>query len=141
MVHEVFELRFGRPCKTTLWLSQKALDGIANFRRKGDPNGSFWKKIERYATNGFALYERGKPSPVLHEWDGVYRISDGTLFRLYGFYSDGRKSEFVVMDVALKKGTALSEPIRRQIDEIASIKRNGNWKKKVRDENYPRYTG
>jgi hypothetical protein len=140
MIHEVTEVRFGVRCKTTLWLSQKAREGIDDYRKKGDPDGAFWKKIKRYAINGFDLYERGRPSPVLFEWDGVFRVSTGTLFRLYGFYSGDSKSEFIVVDVALKRGMELSKSERSQIDEVARVRREGLWKK-VQNDNYPKYTG
>src|SRR5438552_6404933 len=102
-MHEVMEVDFGVVCKTRVWFSQSVHKDVAKFRRKGDPKGAFWMRLERAARNGFELYERGDPPMVVNEGNGVFRFGTrDSLFRLIGFYEADRKDNFIVPDCFTK---------------------------------------
>ena len=138
-MHDVRELKFGTPCKTALWFSAKAERDLGRFRKKGDPDKSFWKQLKRCSENGFALYEAGDWPKVKEEWDGAWRFGIRvSLFRLIGFYEDDSKASFIVIDAFFKSGQGLSDPERRRIDEVARIKRQALWRKVNDEQNFPR---
>ncbi|HEY3243767.1 MAG TPA: hypothetical protein VGM03_10490 [Phycisphaerae bacterium] len=136
-MHEVTEVNFGVPCNTRVWLSRSAERAIQKFRRKGDPDGSFWKRLKRWAQNGFRLHE-GPDGPIRLEWDGVYRVGPiDSLFRIIGFYENDSRAHFIGMDAFLKHGQQLTDGQKKRIDAVAAIKRDGNWRK-TENVRYPR---
>ena len=86
----------------------------------------FLKKVERYARAGFEHYTSSS-GPIRHEWDGVFRVGDGGLFRLIGFFAG---AEFIVIDGFLKKGQQLGNRERARIDRVADLKRSKAWRKR-----------
>jgi hypothetical protein len=137
-MEEVTEVPFGVPCKTRIWFSRRVQEEVARFRKKGDPNGAFWKRLKRHAENGLWTAEHGSPPPVQAEWDGVYRLGYvDTLFRIIGFYEDASKSDFIAIDAYLKKGRKLNDPQRERINYVAAVKKERRWKK-VNHVQYPR---
>jgi hypothetical protein len=130
-MHDVTEVPFGFPCKTHLWLSQRAQDEITHFRKRGDPNGAYWKRVARFAKDGFGLHDQGEFPPIRHEWDNVYRIGFvDSLFRLIGFYEDpSTKSDFIAIDAFLKKKKKLNRSERDRIDKVAEVRRLKQWRK------------
>jgi hypothetical protein len=130
-MYYVHLIPFRGSCQTRLWFSDRVLKDVAEYRRKGDPNGAFWKRLERCALAGFPLHERGSQPAVRYEWDGVYRVGFvDSLFRLIGFYEDGtNKTEFITIDSFLKRGQGLSAAERNRVDEVARVKRDGDWEK------------
>lgn len=130
-MHYVREIPFGVLCKTRIWFSDAVSRVVDQFRRKGDPDGRFWRHLRRCAQNGLWLYERGRPSPVIYEWDQVYRIGfDHSLFRIIGFYEDGsNKTSFIAIDAFLKRGQDLSQAEQERIDEVVRVKQNNLWRK------------
>ncbi len=138
-MHEVTEFPFGVPCKTRLWLSEKASREIHRFMRKGDPDGRVLKHLKRCAQQGFWLSEQGTRPSVKHEWSGVYRIGfDYSLFRLIGFYVDGtNKSEFVAIDAMMKHGQSLNAAEKQRINAVVKVKKSGGWRK-ASDGRFPR---
>jgi hypothetical protein len=137
-VIEVKLVTFPGHCGTRLWLSQRAAEGLAEFRKKGDPNGAFWKKVQRMARVGFRYYEGSRGMPIRPEGGGVYRIGiHGSLFRIVGFFKDESRSDFIGVDVFLKSGQDLSRSERDRIDAVAKVKQNGSWKE-VENGRYPR---
>ena len=137
-MHQVKEVDFECECQTRLWFSEAVQESVSEHRRKGDPNGAFWKKIKRYSQNGFGNYE-GSKQPVKPEWDGVFRVGTvDSLFRIYGFYEDGtNKKEFIAIDAFLKGGQKPNAAERQRIDRVVEVKKNRQWVK-VKDERYPR---
>ena len=128
-MYEVAEV-FGGACRTRLWLSQGAQKEIVRFRKKGDPNGAFWKRLKRFAETGFSLYERGNDPPIRSEWGGVYRIGTvDSLFRIIGFYADDSKADFIAIDAFLKKGQRLNQAEKERVNEVVRVKKDGDWKK------------
>ena len=130
-MHNVTEVPFGVPCQTRLWFSEKVTKEVAEFRKRGDPNGAFWKRVKRHAQNGFWLAERGNNPPIRHEWDRVYRIGFiDSLFRIIGFYEDeSEKRDFIAIDAFLKSGQDLNTAQRARIDEVARVRQEILWKK------------
>jgi hypothetical protein len=120
LVEELFP---GKPYKTRLWLSQRAIDELADYR--DNPPGRFLAKVKHYAKNGFGAYAN---STILkREWRGVWRIADGR-FRLIGFFeNDFTKGDFIALDAFLKRGQELSRAQRARIDKVADIKESGAW--------------
>src|SRR5438045_2979157 len=116
-MHQVTLINFGAPCKTRVWFSTAVTEEVGKFRKKGDPNGRFWKHLQRCAINGFEIYERGALPIVKLEWRGVYRVGfQHSLFRLIGFYEDGSsKASFIVIDAFLKRGQNLNASERARI--------------------------
>jgi hypothetical protein len=136
---DVHELRFRSRSETRIWFSEQAAKDVTRFRNRGDPNKTFWKRLERCAANGFALYEQGEWPMVKAEWSGVYRFGvRDSLFRLIGFYEDDSKQAFIVMDTLLKKGQALSAADRARTDAVAQIKKQKLWRKVSDEEDFPR---
>ncbi len=67
--------------------------------------------------------------PIRHEWDGVFRIGDESLFGVIGYFDvDG---SFLAIDAYLKSGTKLSAPQRKRIDDVAALKQNGLMVRRV----------
>jgi hypothetical protein len=129
-MHLVAEVPFGVTCKTKLWLSFAAAKDVDRFRRKGDPNGIFWKKVRRYCENGFEMYEISQWPPLVHEGDGVYRLGIiESMFRIIGFYGDGGKVEFIGIDTFLKKDQDLNATEKRRVKEVIRVKKARDWKK------------
>ena len=138
-MHDVREFRFETPSRTRLWFSDRAAKDIARFRRKGDPNRSFWKRVQRCAENGFANYEHGVWPIVKAEWDGIYRFGvRDSRFRMIGFYKDESKRDFIVMETLTKSGQNLSGPERGRVDVVAKIKKNHHWRMVYDEEDFPR---
>jgi hypothetical protein len=135
-MHEVEDLFEGMPCKTRLWVSPEALQGISDYlAKRPDEQGPLMKKLRYWTQAGF-VHQEGVGEPIKHEWDGAYRIGWG-LFRIVGFYEDETKANFIAVDAFLKKKQKLSGPERARIDEVARVKRDGDWKRKQPD-GYPR---
>ncbi|MBY0261204.1 MAG: hypothetical protein K2Q20_02605 [Phycisphaerales bacterium] len=94
--------------------------------RKEKHAGSFLKKLERYASEGFSVFV-GDGKPIRLEWDQVYRIGEkSSLFRLVGFHV-GNYSEFIAIDAYLKSDTKLNASERHRIDSVAAIRARGGW--------------
>jgi len=127
---EVIEQFPGEDCATRVWVTHPVADAIDDYvRSRGRIGRQFLDRLRRYADNGFSFYE-GAKHPIRSEWDGVYRIGHPIdLFRLIGFYVDGSKTEFVVVDAYTKKGQKLTGPERARIDRAAKIKRLVTWRR------------
>ncbi len=130
-MHYVAEVPFRVACKTRLWLSAAAQRDLIKYRKRKDPDGRFWKRIERGCQNGFATLEFGEWPPCRYEWDGVYRVGFiDSLFRLIGFYEDPKtKADFVVIDTLMKRGQDLGAADKAPIDEVARVKQERLWKR------------
>lgn len=115
--------------QTRVWITVSALEEFTKYQRQEQPQKKFIKKLKRYAKTGFSNFEGN--DPIRYEGNGVFRISDGSLFRLYGFYENDSKTDFIVIDALLKRKTKISSSIRKRIDKIAQIKRDKLWTKKV----------
>lgn len=128
---EVAELFPGQLFKTRVWVSEQATKEIERYVRRDREKGRrFLDKLERYAKNGFELYE-GDKSPIRPEWNGIFRIGEhSSLFRLCGFYENDKKSDFVIVDAFLKRGQKLSRNDIDRINEVARIKREDDWSRK-----------
>ena len=131
-MHKVSEIRLGEGCTTCLWFSEAVLETVAEFRKKGDPNGAFWKKLQRVAKAGFRLYQRGDSPVVVYEWDQVFRFGvKGSLFRIIGFFEDNTDRNFIAIDAWLKRGQKLNTAERARIDEVARVRSQRDWKKVI----------
>jgi hypothetical protein len=129
-MHDVELLPFG-PGKTQLWASAAVRAAIADHHKSTQPTGRLLMLLKRYTQNGFRCYEGGKGCPIKYEWDGVYRIGPGDLFRIIGFYENGSRSVFVAIDAFTKRGTELSAAERRRIEAVAKVLSDGTWRKKT----------
>jgi hypothetical protein len=129
-VIEVIDQFPGESCATRIWVTHEVAEAIDDYvRSKGKIGRQFLDRLKRYADNGFSFYE-GPNHPIRSEWGGVYRIGHPIdLFRLIGFYADGSKAEFIIVDSYIKKGQKLSARERARIDRAADVKRLGTWKR------------
>ena len=60
----------------------------------------------------------------------MYRIGTvDSLFRIIGFYENDDKTDFIALDAFSKSGQKLSPAERRRVDEVAWVKKDGDWKK------------
>lgn len=118
-------------CRTRIWFSDRALDELLTFKRKGDPDGRFLKSLKRASESGFSTLEDSVPPKLKLEWDGVSRIGfDFSKFRLIGFYEDPKtKSDYIVIATLMKRGQKLDSTDRATIDQVASIKSARLWRK------------
>lgn len=134
----VYELNFQDPhasLRTRVWITQHALQEFKKYQNREQPQKKFIKKLKRYAESGFANFEGSEGiDPIRHEWNGVFRISDGSLFRLYGFYENENRSDFIIIEAILKRKSKLSSTIKDKIDNIANIKREKSWTKVMTSE-------
>lgn len=113
-------------CMTSLWLSERALSFLE------DSPPIFQLKLKRCLMSGFENHERGNWPTVKHEWSGVFRFGiKPTLHRLIGFYASGNKTSFIAVDGFLKRKQKLSKTERASIDEVARIKKDNDWEKKI----------
>src|SRR4051812_11559740 len=119
-MHLVTEVPFGVPCQTRLWFSDVVTDGVAEAASKRvDPKGIVMKNLKRFSQNGLWNYDRGKGSPVRHEWDQVYRIRPThSKFRIIGFYKDSTRADFIAIDAFTKRSDKLSEPETGRVNEV-----------------------
>ena len=124
---QVRELFPDEPCRTRIWLSDAASEGVYAHAHGEKHRGSFLKKLKRYAMNGFDPYI-GDDRPIRHEWKGVFRIGDSSLFRLIGFFG-ATHAEFIGVDAFVKRGQELSPSQRKRIDWAARVKEEGRWVK------------
>ncbi len=122
--------------KTRLWLSDAAMGIVKSwFRKHRRDVEELLQKLEHCANAGFGLYE-GEGRPIRREWGGVYRIGHrASLFRLIGFYEDDTKTDFIVIDGFKKRGQQLSQAERARIDEVARVKAQGLWRRRITDGN------
>ncbi len=125
-MHIVDGLYVGPEYATAVWLSRKADKALDRLHRHGRDIDLLQDKIEHYAKAGFIKFEGG---PVLkHEWDGVYRLGrPDSLLRMIGFYAHDNKGQFLIMDAFLKLKGGLGSHERERINEIARVKRYGDW--------------
>jgi len=116
--------------RTNVWATERMIEQLTWYQRhKEKHKGFFVKKLERYAIDGFDLYQ-GDDRPVRLEWDQVYRIGhQSTLFRVIGFYV-GNPSEFIAVDAYLKSGMKLKASERERINHAAQLRASGNWVKR-----------
>ena len=114
--------------RTRVWISDRAAEALGEYSSRTQPRGAFLRKLERYAENGFEHYCRGDGSPIKHEWEQVFRIGDGGLFRLIGFFDGDR--DFVIIDAFLKKKQKLGGAERDRIDEVRRIREAKRWRRK-----------
>ncbi len=124
----------GGDFRTTVWISPSVKNGFAELSKKDRTTaGRFLKKLEYYARTGFGSFEGDRGAPIRHEWDGIYRVAlHNSLFRLVGFYEGQDKSLFVVLDSFKKRGQELSSSERERINAVGVVKRNRDWRKRVK---------
>ncbi len=111
---------------TRVWISDAAAAAFLKYQKRENPKNYFAKKLERYATNGFRHYI-SEDGPIKNEGEGIFRIGDGSLFRLIGFFENG--SNFIVIDAFLKKGQRLNASEQRRIDEVIRVRLEKRWSK------------
>lgn len=128
-MHIVDDLFVGDEYRTKVWVAEKAWKELKRFSQRGD-GLMFLQKLEYYAKAGFQAFE-GAKNPIRSEGHGVWRVrhSVSSLFRLIGFYDDG-KAAFIAIDAFTKSGTRLSAAERKRIDRVAEVKRDGLWKRR-----------
>src|SRR5688572_7509802 len=99
-MHEVQEIPFDVPCKTRVWISDAALEGLDAFQKKKEnPRGYFMAKLKHYAKAGFGEFEGGD---IVREEGGVYRIGQRrSLFRLIGFFENESRASFIAIDTLM----------------------------------------
>ncbi|MCX5689753.1 MAG: hypothetical protein NTV94_08220 [Planctomycetota bacterium] len=105
-----------------MWITggaQKDLEKLAAKHRVQVSH--FMKKLDRFSTDGFEHYTSAA-GPIKPEWNGVYRISDGSLIRLIGFYPNSANRSFIILDSFLKTGQKLSSSDRDRITQVGNRK-------------------
>jgi len=113
--------------KTVLWASDRVVDMLAWYEQKKEKyRGSYWKKRQRFCEDGFPVWT-GDGRPVVSEWNQVFRIGDGSLFRVIGFFADGRDKEFVAIDAYLKTHQQLNAAERARIEKVGEVRARGLW--------------
>lgn len=123
---EVDKLFTGAEYKTQVYASESVLDALDD-KSNRIAREKFRNHLERYATNGFEIYE---PDNVRHEGDGIYRIGiRGDLFRVIGFYQQG-KMVFVAIDQFKKAGQKLNASQRKRIEEVKHVRDEQLWKER-----------
>jgi len=133
---EVEEVILCNQPRTRVWFSPSVQRAVGNFRKTGDPNGRFWKKLKHISSAGFDVYI-GRDSIVRPEGDGIYRLGImGSLFRIVGFFENDRFDNFIAIEAFLKKGQSLNAADRERIKLAAWVRKSGAWRKN--DGRYPR---
>src|SRR6185295_1450257 len=82
-------------------------------------------KVLHYAKNWFHLFE-GSKKPIRSKgntWPGILAIEPwATLFRLYGFYEQPQKKDFIVPSCTMKRGKKMVEVDKRECDYALDVK-------------------
>ncbi len=115
---------------TNVWMTEEVVDGILEH----DPTGALLAKIRYFAAAGFRHHEGSKGRPIRPEGSGVVRIGYGDLFRVYGFYTDDIRGEFIAIRAHTKRKKKNTSRERRVIDEVAEVKHDGTWTKAESEE-------
>lgn len=131
-MHVVDGLFSGPGFRTEVLISERAAKELAKQLKRDHLLKRFLKALEHYARAGFARFE-GEKNPIRYEGEGVWRVAyEPSLFRLIGFYEDEGKTTFVAIDAFKKRGQRLSGAHRARIKEVARVRREGGWRRKVR---------
>ena len=126
-MYVVDDLFVGDEYRTDVWIAEKAAKALNKFQKRGD-GLRFLQKLEYYAKVGFKKFD-GFKNPIRSEGRGVWRVRHSSLFRLIGFYDDG-KAAFIAIDAFTKSGTSLSVAERKRINKVAQVKRDRLWKRR-----------
>ena len=125
IVYDIFRgtpARTGAPRKTEVWITGSALKDLEKLATKHRVQvAHFMKKLDRFSTDGFE-HHTSAGGPIKPEWNGIYRISDGSLIRLIGFYPSTANRNFIILDSFLKSGQKLSSSDRDRITQVGNRK-------------------
>lgn len=129
--HILDEAYIGREYETNVWVSESADRAIGKWGNSREA-GRLGDKVEYWAKSGFWKWEGSANSgrPIVHEWDGVFRLGYQSLHRMLGFYENDNKRSFLIVDAYLKKGKGLNRTEKGYIDEVARVKKLGLWEKR-----------
>ncbi len=129
--HTVDPLYVGPTYVTNVWISERAVKNLKKLSASPDV-GKLLDKVAYWAESGFAKWEGspGSGRPIVHEWDGVFRLGYRSLHRILGFYENNDKRLFVAIDAFLKKSQKLSSAERGYINEVAKIKKLDLWERR-----------
>jgi hypothetical protein len=112
--------------RTTVWLSDSAANELTAFVQSNDGK-EFAKKLKEIARSGFQFFE---PKIVESQGSGVYRVGIKlSLFRMYGFYGSGFKTEFIGIVADYKPGQRRGKRISQRVKEVARVKKFNLWRK------------
>jgi hypothetical protein len=127
-------------CKTRLWWSQAVMEEVLEYvRRKGKIGRTLLDKLQYWAQAGFGHFERSHNCPIKHEEGEAFRISDGGLFRIAGFYENETKKDFIAISAFRKRGQKNSSVDRRHYENASNVKEKSLWRRKgTSNEQYPR---
>jgi hypothetical protein len=113
----------GQSLQTEVWVSDSVREAIADYSQVE----TFLQKLEYWAKGGFGHFE-GSKNPIRNERGGIFRVGlYGTLFRIYGFYEDARRSSFVAVTHTTKREQGLRPADKKAIKEAARIRDDEDW--------------
>ncbi|MCW5775813.1 MAG: hypothetical protein KIS87_05130 [Phycisphaeraceae bacterium] len=120
----------GAEYKTTVWIAEDVAELLELYLDEGGKEALRWlDKAEYYAKAGFARHE-GPKGGIRSKWGQVYAIQPwATLFRLYGFYEQPQKRDFIVVSTTMKKGQKMRDHDKREVDYAVLIRESGAWEK------------
>ena len=115
---------------TTVWIADDVTELLELFINNAAKDALPWiAKAEYYAKAGFHRHE-GKSEGIRAKWGGIYAIQPwASLFRLYGFYAQPQKRDFVIVSTTMKRGQKMRDSDKAEVDNAAEIYRTGNWGK------------
>ena len=130
-MYEVEEAFPGIPCITTIWWTQEVRSDLMEFlKSKGKNERRFAEKLKYYARAGFRNFEGNQGSIIRHEGNQVFRISDGGLYRIVGFYEGDTKHNFIAISSFLKKKEKNSNKERQIYSRVVEVREKRLYRKK-----------
>jgi len=120
----------GPDYQTAVWVSEDVLELLSEYLETGGDDAAEWvDKAEYYAKAGFHKHE-GKSRGIRPKWGSILAIQPwATLFRLYGFYENASKKDFIVVSTTMKKGGKMRDKDREEVDYAALVCAQGAWQK------------
>lgn len=129
-MYEVEEAFPGVQCITTLWWTRDVREELMKFLlSKGKNEQRFAEKLKYYAQSGFRNYEGKVGAAIRHEGSQVYRISDGGLYRIAGFYEGDTTQNFIAISSFLKKKEKNSAKERDIYAKVVEVKKSSLYLK------------
>jgi len=123
----------GPEYRTAVWASDEVLNRVKEWIEEEPKDSAAWLKKARFiATAGFLRYEGDRGIRPKSSWPGIFAIEPwATLFRMYGFYEDVRKTTFIVPSCTMKTGGKMNRTDKRECDFAHDIKESGLWIKET----------
>jgi hypothetical protein len=126
-------LYVGPQFNTAVWISEEVADRVREYQEEEPEEANeYLSNVKHYATHGFMNFEgpKKKIRSKGSTWPGILAIQPWeTLFRLYGFYEQPQKRDFIVPSCTMKVGKKMNKTDKRECDYALDVKEKQAWEK------------